>query len=405
MFQSFSDASEGAAGPDRLALLRDAMSAAKVDAFLVPRADAHQGEYVAPRDERLAWLTGFTGSAGFAIALADRAAIFVDGRYTLQAELQVDPVFERLSLTDEPPSKWLGGVAGADAKIAYDPWLHPMAEVRRFESALPDGAELTPLASNLIDDIWPDQPPAPAAAIRPQPEAFAGEASHLKRARLGETLAAEDVGAFVLTLPDSIAWLLNIRGGDIPRNPVPLVFAILRAGGAVTLFAEAEQIDGALREHLGREVSILPRAEFARALAALDGERVGLARGSCPVAIKTALDEAGADIVWRDDPCVLPKAKKNAVELEGARTAHKRDGAAVARFLRWLSDEAPNGELSEISIARRLETERRATNALLDISFDTISGSGPNGAIVHYQVTEATDRTLAPGELMLVDSG
>ena len=406
MFQSF-DTAGGGGGADRLAALRSAMQAAGVDGWLVPRADAHQGEYVPPRDERLAWLTGFTGSAGFAVALADKAAVFVDGRYTLQAANQVDgEAFEITSLIDNPPSGWLPRNAAEGAKIAYDPWLHPKAEIDRFAEALTQlSGELVALDRNLIDEVWDDQPAAPRASIKVHDDAFAGETHISKRGRLGDGLKEADIDATVLTLPDSIAWLLNIRGGDIPRNPVPLVFAILRASGAATLFAEDEQVDQALKDHLGREVSILPKGGLMQALARLGDQRVALDRASCPMAVAQAVEAAGGEIVWRQDPCIMPKATKNEVEIEGARRAHRRDAPAVARFLRWLDDEAPKGELTEIDVARRLEAERRATNQLLDISFDTISGSGPNAALPHYRVSKTSNRTLNPGELMLVDSG
>lgn len=406
MFQSF-DTPGGGAGRDRLAALRSAMQAAGVDGWLVPRADAHQGEYVPPRDERLAWLTGFTGSAGFAVALTDKAAVFVDGRYTLQAADQVDgDVFEITSLIENPPSAWLSRNAWEGARIAFDPWLHPKTDVERFTAALAQpGGELVALDRNLIDEAWEDQPAAPRASIKVHDDAFAGESHISKRGRLGDELKDADIDATVLTLPDSIAWLLNIRGGDIPRNPVPLVFAILRASGAATLFAEDEQVDQALKDHLGRDVSILPKAALSEALSRLGDQRVALDPASCPMAVAHAVEAAGGEIVWRQDPCIMPKATKNEVEIEGARSAHRRDAPAVARFLRWLDDEAPKGELTEIDIARRLEAERRATNQLLDISFDTISGGGPNAALPHYRVSRDSNRTLNPGELMLVDSG
>ena len=406
MFQSF-DTPGGGGGADRLAALRSAMQAAGVDGWLVPRADAHQGEYVPPRDERLAWLTGFTGSAGFAVVLADEAAVFVDGRYTLQAANQVDgAAFDVTSLIDDPPSDWLSRNAPEKAKIAYDPWLHPKAEVERFTKALAQpGGDLVALDRNLIDDVWDDQPAAPRASIKVHDDAFAGESHIAKRGRLGADLKEADIDATVLTLPDSIAWLLNIRGGDIPRNPVPLVFAILRATGAATLFAEEEQVDQALKDHLGRDVSILPKAALMQALTRMGDQRIALDKSSCPMAVAQAVEAAGGELVWRRDPCIMPKATKNEVEIEGARAAHRRDAPAVARFLRWLDDEAPKGELTEIDIARRLEAERRATNQLLDISFDTISGSGPNAALPHYRVSRDSNRTLNPGELMLVDSG
>lgn len=407
MFQSFSAPDHGAAAADHLARLRARMAEVGIDGFLIPRADVHQGEYVPPSDERLAWATGFTGSAGLAVALAERAAIFVDGRYTLQAAKQVDGAhWERLALAPDAAGDWLAATAAPGARIGFDPWLHGEAGTKALRDRLAGaGIELVETATNLIDDVWEDRPPPPAAAIRIQPEAHAGESAAAKRSRIGAAIEAAGADLAVLTLPDSIAWLLNIRGADIPRNPIPLVFAILRANGAATLFARPGQVDDALRAHLGRDVSILDRGEFEAALASLGGEAALIDRQSAPLAVARRLEAAGATIVWGADPCIGPKALKNEAEIAGAREAHLRDGAAMARFLAWLDREAPGGALTEIAIAKRLEEERRATNRLMDISFDTISGAGPDGAIVHYRVTRATDRTLNPGELMLVDSG
>ncbi|WP_340109499.1 aminopeptidase P family protein [Pikeienuella sp. HZG-20] len=407
MFQDFTD-SPSAAGAGPLPDLRAEMNARGLDGFIIPRADAHQGEYVPPADARLAFMTGFTGSAGVAVALAEDAAIFVDGRYTLQAEAQVDgTAWRRLSLHEVPVGKWIAETAPNGARIGFDPWLHGKTEIDAIETALSAiDAVAVPVETNPVDAIWRHQPAPPAAPIRPHAAALAGEESTSKRARIGAAVREAGADAAVLTLPDSIAWLLNIRGGDIPRNPVPLVFAILRASGETTLFIRAGQdADPALAAHLGPDVRIAARADFPAALQGLGGENVLLDRRSSPLAVAHALTAAGAAIVWGDDPCVLPKAIKTSAEIDGARAAHLRDAAAVARFLAWLDREAPSGRLTEIAIAKRLEAERRATNALMDISFDTIAGAGPHGAIVHYRVTEASDRTLSPGELMLVDSG
>lgn len=407
MRQTFTSPGQGSQGPGRLARLRTEMERIGVDGLLIPRADVHQGEYVPAADERLAWTTGFTGSAGLACALAERAAVFVDGRYTLQATQQVEgAAFEIHPLHDLPVGDWLTEAAPASARIGYDPWLHGKTEIDALAGKLARiGGAPTPLDANPVDAVWEDRPAPPAAAIRIQPEGLSGESAARKRARVGETIAEAEADAAVLTLPDSIAWLFNIRGGDIPRNPVPLVFAILRADGTATIFVRPGQTDDALEAHLGAHVAIAPWESFAAALAGMTSDRVLLDRRSSPLAVARILEEANAKVVWGADPCIAPKAIKNRTEQQGARDAHLRDGAAMARFLAWLDEAAPEGGLTEIAIARRLEEERTATNLLMDISFDTISGAGPNGAIVHYRVTEETDRALGPSELMLVDSG
>lgn len=406
MFQNFSPAPAGSDAADRLPALRARIAELGLDGFLIPRADVHQGEYVPPSDERLAWATGFTGSAGLAAVLTERAALFIDGRYTLQAARQAGPEWERLNLTPDAAADWLPEAAGDGAVVGFDPWLHAEAPIAALRGKLAAaGLTLRPTDTNLIDDVWEDRPPPPAAAIRPHSDDYAGESAISKRARIGRDIEKAGAEAAVLTLPDSIAWLFNIRGADIPRNPVPLTFAILRADGRATLFARPGQVDDALRDHLGPDVATLERSAFEEALRQFSGARVLLDRNSSPLAVATILEEAGAEVVWGQDPCVMPKAIKNEVEQQGARDAHLRDGAVMCRFLAWLDREAPSGELTEISIAKRLEEERRATNALMDISFDTISGAGPDAALCHYRVTRDTDRGLNVGELMLVDSG
>lgn len=407
MFQSFDPPDHRAHGPERLARLRAALRAAGVDGVLVPRADAHQGETVAPGEERLAWLTGFTGSAGLCAALADRAAVFVDGRYGLQARAQVDATaFEIVSTVETAPEAWLAEALPKGAVLGLDPWLHTAAQVEKIEAAAQKaGARLRLLDANPVDGIWEDRPPPPTGRIAPHPEALAGESAASKRARIGAAIAAEGADAAVLTLPDSIAWLLNIRGADLPRTPAPLAFALLWSDGRAALFAAAEKIDAETRAHLGPEVAISQPESFGAALDALAGRAVLVDRDSAPAQVGLRLEAAGAKVVARRDPCILPKATKTPVELDGARAAHRRDGAAMARFLRWLAEAAPSGALTEIAVVQRLEAFRRETNALRDISFDTICGAGPNGAIVHYRVTRDTDRAVRPGELLLVDSG
>lgn len=403
MLQDFRRRTRPETGGPRLAALRQAMAAAEVDAFLVPRADAHQGENVADRDQRLAWLTGFTGSAGLAVAGRDRAVVFVDGRYRLQVRSEVDTgIFEIAGLPDASPGDWLSE-AGAGS-VGFDPWLHTRAEIDGLEARLSSRQVRLVRVANLVDAVWTDQPPPPAQPLLVQPEALTGHPPGGKRRSLAADLARRGAAAVVLTLPDSIAWLLDIRGSDIPRTPVPRAFAILHANAEVELFLDPGQVDDAVRAHLGREVTVRAAAAFGDRLAALAG-RVEVDRARAPVAVADRLEAAGAEVVWAEDPCLLPKAAKTAAEVAGVRAAHRRDGAAMAVFLAWLEAEAARGGLTEIDVVMRLEAIRTATGALRDISFDTIAGAGPNGAIVHYRVNEATNRPVRPGELLLVDSG
>ena len=392
---------------DRVAALRALLARDGLQGFVVPRADEYQGEYVPPGAERLAWLTGFTGSAGMAIVLAQRAAIFVDGRYTLQVWDQIDPaVFEAHHITDRPAPAWLRESLGGGGRLGYDPWLHTAQGAARLREACEAvGAELAPVAENPIDRLWQDRPGRPTAPFEIHPPELAGETSEDKRTALAERLAERGVEAAVLTLPDSIAWLLNIRGRDVPRTPFPLSFAILRDDGGVILFAPAGKVDAALARHLGGNVTVEPPEAFETALTGFAGRKVQADPATAADRIFQVLDAAGA-LVERDaDPCQLPKACKNAVELDGARNAHRRDGAALTRFLAWLDRETPGGDVDEIAAADRLERYRRESNLLRDLSFDTISGAGPNGAIVHYRVTPETNRRLEAGSLYLVDSG
>ncbi len=408
MFQSFEPPIGGAAGADRVRALRARLAYAGLDGMLVPRADAHQGEQVPPSEERLAWLTGFTGSAGLAIVLPKRAALLVDGRYTLQADGQADTsVFEIVPTHETRAADWLRAALGEGQVVGYDPWLHGKAEIDRLETAAEGaGARLAALKLNPIDAIWAERPAPPMGAARAHPEALAGESAAGKCARLAETLAQEHEDAAVLTLPDSIAWLLNIRGADLAHVPVALGFAILHANGRVGLYMPPEKLDGELRTALGNAVSVEPPERFGEGLAALAGRRVRLDEQSCPLWVRDRLASAGATVVWGADPCLLPKARKSEAELAGIRAAHLRDGAALVRFLAWLDGEAVRGATpSEIEIVERLEAFRAADGRLRDISFDTICGSGPNGAIVHYRVNRETDRKLSPGELLLIDSG
>lgn len=405
MFQNFAEPSDPSTGAPRLAALRTALREAGLDGFLVPRADAHQGEYVAPHDARLPWLTGFTGSAGFCIALQKVAGVFVDGRYRLQVREQVDLTqFTPVNWPETKHADWLKEHLPEGGKVGFDPWLHTVAELEKLRSGLKgSGIELVP-GDNPVDAIWTDQPPKPDAPMVHHPIEFTGKSHTAKCAELGAELAKAGQRAAVLTLPDSIAWLLNTRGHDIARNPVTLAFAILHDSGKVDLFLNPAKADDALRAHLGKTVSIRTEGDFAAALAGLSGP-VRVDRDSAPVRVSDTLNAAGIEVAYGSDPAILPKACKNPVELDGARAAHIRDGAAMAEFLAWLSEEAPKGYLTEIDVVAKLEAFRAATDVLREISFDTICGTGPNGAIVHYRVTEKSNRSINPGEVLLIDSG
>ena len=403
MFQSFEQTSDPSAGPGRLAALRAALAAEGLAGFIIPRADAHQGEYVAARDERLQWLTGFTGSAGFCIVLPDVAGVFIDGRYRVQVKAQVDPgAFTPVPWPEEKPGPWMAAHLDAGV-VAFDPWLHSAEEISKLEATLlGTGVSLRP-TGNFVDRIWPDQPAAPMGLAFAHPEALAGETSADKRARLAQGLRKAGQTAVVLTLPDSICWLLNIRGGDVPKNPIMHGFAILHDDARVTLFADAAKFDTATRAHLGAHVTLRPPSAFVPALHTLRGP-VRVDAATAPLGISAELTEAGVAHVWGDDPCRLPKACKNPAELTGMRTAHLRDAAAMVAFLAWL-DRQPAGSLTEIDVVTALEGHRRATNALYDISFDTICGAGANGAIMHYRVTHETNQRVENNTLLLVDSG
>jgi Xaa-Pro aminopeptidase len=410
--QVVASASPGPLSPplaERLAALQKELSRRDLGGFIVPRADEHQGEYVAPRAERLYWLTGFNGSAGFAIVLAEQAAIFVDGRYTLQVREQVDGSrFEPRHLHEQPPEDWIAANLPAGSKLGYDPWLHtPDGLARLRAAAAKAGGSLVPVADNPLDAVWPDRPPAPLAPVAAHDLRYAGSDSESKRQALAAALAADKLDAAVLTAPDSIAWLLNIRGGDLPRTPVALGLALLHKDGAVELFMDRRKLLPGLDVHLGNAVAVAPPEAFGLALDRLGaaGARVRVDPSTAAGWIFDRLKAAGAWAEQGADPCALPKARKNAVEIDGARAAHRRDGAALTRFLAWLGPAARAGGLGEIAAIERLAEFRRQGDLFRDFSFDSISGAGPNGAIVHYRATPASERRLQAGELYLIDSG
>ena len=407
MFQTYDDTANPALGAERAKRLRDELARRGLDGFLIPRADEHQGEYVPPHAERLRWLTGFSGSAGLAIVLLDKAAIFIDGRYTLQVRSQTDiSVFDPKHLIEEPPSKWVEDNLPKGAKLAYDPWLHTIDAVARLKAAAEKaGGSLVAVDSNPLDAVWSDQPPPPAALIAPHDMKYAGETASDKLKRVSAALDGAD--AAMLTMPDSIAWAFNIRGQDVGHTPLPLSFALIHADGHADLFINSAKVNNAARAHLGNVVTLREPDELGVALDALGGDKktVLVDPATCASWINDRLNYSGAKVKRGTDPCELPKACKNDAEVAGTKAAHKRDGVALTRFLAWLGSEAPKGKLDEITACKKLEAFRAETGELKDVSFDTISGAGANGAIVHYRVTEGTNRPLQNGELFLVDSG
>lgn len=394
---------------NRVARLRAHLAERLLVGFVVPRADEHQGEYVPPRAQRLAYICGFTGSAGSAVILQDRAAVFVDGRYTLQAAAEVDQsLFEIVPIAETSPSEWISTALDEGDVLAIDPWLHTKDGFSKIEAAVTRaGGRLQGLDINLVDEIWDDQPEPPQQPVEIYPENLAGKSSLAKRQEIGKVMDREKVDAALLTLPDSIAWLLNIRGSDVERIPVTLSFAILYADGHTSWFVDQGKVSPEVQEALGTSVTMRDPEGLVPALVFLGKSilRVRVDPSSAPYAALEILKKSGAVIDDGPDPCLLPKAAKNAVELDGMRAAHHRDAVAVTKFLNWLDTEGPKGGVTEMSAAAQLMAYREETNLLRDLSFDTISGAGPNGAIVHYRVSEESNRPLGPDEMYLCDSG
>src|SRR5471032_851026 len=406
-FQTYDDTSDAATCAPRLAALRAELAKRGLDGFVVPHSDQHMGKYLPAYAERLAWLTAFTGSAGAAVVLADKAAVFVDGRYTLQVRKQTDTkLFEPRDLVAEGPPGWIADALPHGAKLGYDPWLHTAHGVAHLKAAAEKaGGSLVAVDSNPIDAVWTDQPAPPITPAKPHALNLSGEQSEAKRLRLGDGLNKTGAEAAVITLADSVCWLLNMRGHDVPHTPFTLAFAILHDDGGADLFLDPAKRTPELMAHLGNAVQVHNPSEFTAALDAMKGKSVLVDPTTAAAAIFDRLNKAGAKIRQGSDPCQLPKACKNALEIEGMRKAHIRDGSALARFLAWFASNAAGGELTEIAAAETLEGFRRATGVLSDVSFDTISGAGANGAIVHYRVTRSTNRTIAPGKMFLLDSG
>ncbi|MBT4709901.1 MAG: M24 family metallopeptidase, partial [Alphaproteobacteria bacterium] len=391
----------------RLINLRTELTRRDLGGFIVPHADQYLGEYVPAHSHRLGWITGFTGSAGLGVVLANAATLLVDGRYTTQVKGQVhSDLFSLRHVIDQPVEDWLAGNLPSGAKLGYDPWHFTEGRLEKLAKACEkNGAELVPVETNPIDAVWEDQPPPPTAPVVPHPMEFAGEESADKRLGIGKALAKDGVNAVVLTAPDSIAWLLNVRGGDVPNTPLPLSFAVLHHTGQVDWFIDEAKVDDTLTAHLGPDVRTHPTEEFGPGLDTLSDKTIQADAKATAAWVFNRLEAADATIVRETDPCQLPKAIKNDVELAGTRAAHIRDGAALTNFLAWLAAEAPGGGVDEMAAQEKLEEFRRGVEHHMGPSFDTISGAGAHSAVVHYRATRQINWPLEDGTLYLVDSG
>lgn len=407
-FQSFSEPSDPSQVAPRVAALRGALAAQGLDGFIIPRADEHQGEYVPAHMARLAWLTGFTGSAGNAIVLVDKAALIVDGRYTIQSAEQTDTaIITPTKLEEMPLERWIEANLSAGGKLGYDPWLHTVDGVAKLEKAVAAaGGTLVALKVNPIDALWSDRPAPPAAPVKAHRADFAGESTASKLARIQEALTKARVDALVVSDPHALAWTFNIRGGDVEHTPLPLGYAIVPREGRPTVFLAPEKITNEAGDAIGAVGEIAAPAKLQTQLEALGAAKakVRLDSATAASALATLIAEAGGTPDAGADPIALMKARKNEVELKGARDAHLRDGAAIVRYLAWLAREAPKGGLTEIDAVAALEAERMKTGLLKDVSFTTIAGAGPNAALPHYRVSDASNRKIEPG-ILLVDSG
>ncbi|MBZ6075238.1 aminopeptidase P family protein [Microvirga puerhi] len=408
-FQSFDDSTSPAQGPERIAKLRTELSRRGYDGFIVPRADEHQGEYVPKSAERLAWLTGFTGSAGTAIILQDKAALVIDGRYTVQAAEQVDTtVITPVPLAETSPEDWLAENLPAGAVFAYDPWLHTSDGLKRLKQAVARaGAKLAPVEMNLVDVIWIDRPAPPQAHVRPHPLAYAGETAEAKLERVRAKMAEAKLDALVISDPHNLAWTFNLRGGDVGHTPLPLGYAILPKKGRAQLFFDPAKMTNEAGAAVGDLADFVDIKDFLGALDTLgtDKEKVRIDAATGAVALIRRIEAAGGTVDVGADPISLMKAVKNQAEIAGSRSAHLRDGVAVAHFLAWLDREAPKGKLTEIDAVEALEAFRAETGALKNVSFPSISGAGPNAALPHYRVTKSSNRPIAINQIFLIDSG
>jgi Xaa-Pro aminopeptidase len=408
-FQSFEDRDERAATAPRLAAVRTELARRGLTGLIIPRADRQQNEYVPPSEERLAWLTGFSGSAGVAIVLMERAVLFVDGRYTVQAREQVDTsLFEIAHLVETPPEQWIEANLTSQDRLAYDPWLHTVEGAEKLgRAAAAAGASLVAVDPGIIDTLWTDRPPPPLGPITLHDIHFAGEEAAAKLARIQSEIAKFKADELVISDPHAVAWAFNIRGSDIAHTPLPLAFALVPREGRAALYVDPRKITDEVRHGLAPLADIRKPDDLSQDLAALGEAKktVRLDQATAADALARLIAGAGGRVTRGADPIALMKAVKNSVEIEGMRAAHRRDGAALVRFLVWLEREAPSGKITEIEAVEALESFRRETGLLKDISFPTISGAGGDGAIVHYRVTTKSNRRILPGELFLIDSG
>jgi Xaa-Pro aminopeptidase len=408
-FQTFDEPESGVALTARLSAFREELARRKLTGFVIPRADQQQNEYVAPSEERLAWLSGFTGSAGMAVVLTKEAALFVDGRYTLQAAKQVDGKAWRIEpLVDPPPESWLAKHLAAGDRLGFDPWLHTSIAAERLAAACAKaGAELVAVENNPLDSVWAERPRPPLAPVAIHGAQFSGEAEAEKLKRIRQEVEKLGVDALVLSDSHAVAWTFNIRGADVAHTPLPLSYALVPKDGRPTVFIDHRKLSNSARDHLEQSADVEEPDALTGKLTALAqrGASIALDNATAADALSRVISGAGGKPVRGNDPVSLLKAVKNPTEIEGTRRAHRRDAVALARFLAWIDREAASGALTEIDAVEALETFRRDTGALKDVSFPTIAGTGPNGAIVHYRVTRKSNRRIARGDLLLIDSG
>ncbi|WP_299381370.1 aminopeptidase P family protein [uncultured Kiloniella sp.] len=398
----------------RLKALRIQLANEGVDGFIVPRTDEHQGEYVPPQAQRLGWLSGFTGSAGLATVLMDKAAIFVDGRYTIQVRQEVsEHLFAYQHLVEEPAHQWLEENVSAGMRIAYDPWLQSENQIKSLRKGVEKaGGELVPLSDNPLDKVWLDQPARPCTKSMPYDLKYAGQSSQDKRKEIGELLTKSEADCAVLSLPDSVAWLLNVRGEDVDHTPLVLSFAVVHADGNVQWFVDSQKVTSETLAALDNQVEVAEPGTLETRLEAFarEGKRVLVDPATCPERITALLEKSGANLVRAMDPVSLPKARKNTSELDGIRAAHIRDGAAMVRFLKWVTESATeradtDNPVTEMEAVYKLLSFREEVPLFKDSSFDTISGAGPNGALCHYKVSDESSLPLKRDEIFLIDSG
>ena len=407
MIQTFDVQGGQEFGRRNLPLLRDRMKAQGLDAFIVPHEDEYQNEYVPEALDRLLWATGFTGSAGAMVVRLDDAAMFTDGRYTLQVRAQVDPkLFDYHALEGGGVAAWLKDNVRKGEVVGYDPKLHSPKAVKSLREAVESaGGSLKAVSDNPVDAAWADRPALPRAKLTVQPDAVAGQSAADKRATIAGELQSRGADATVITSPASIAWLYNIRGGDVACTPLPLSTSIFHADGTSEFYVNAAKLSDDVRSHLGNSVSVRDEESLEDGLKALSGKKVSVDPGTTSAWFVDMLETAGAEVIAKDDPVALPKATKNAAEIAATTEAHRRDAGPLIRFLHWLDTDGQSGDVDEITAAMKLEEFRRDTGVLKDISFPSITGAGSNGAIVHYRVSTATNAKLERGSLFLIDSG